>query len=271
MNISFLKMHGSGNDFVVIDQRSAAVPLSETLFARMAKRRYGIGCDQIVVLEHSDVADVTMRIHNADGGEVGACGNATRCVGWLLMQETGKPHITIETRAGILTADDAGKARVKVNMGAPRLDWRSIPLVQETDVQQLPVRYPGFQHGMAVNMGNPHAVYFVQDVDGCGLLEYGPKIEHDPLFPERTNVEAVQVLGRDRLQVRVWERGSGETHACGTGACAAAVAAHLRGKVDDNVTVELIGGELEIEWQGEGKPVWMTGDVALVYKGEMTV
>ncbi len=120
-------------------------------------------------------------------------------------------------------------------------------------------------------MGNPHAVNVVQDADGCGLLEYGPKIEHDPLFPERTNVEAVQVLGRDRLQVRVWERGSGETHACGTGACAAAVAAHLRGKVDDNVTVELIGGELEIEWQGEGKPVWMTGDVALVYKGEMTV
>lgn len=270
--IPFLKMHGAGNDFVVIDNRSGAYAFSEDERKAMADRRYGIGCDQIVLLEKARMADVFMRLYNSDGGEVSACGNATRCVAWLMMEETGKSHVKIETRADTLLCDRAGDAAVTVEMGRPRFDWREIPLSRQTDVTNIPfIRVGVLVEGVALSMGNPHIAFISQDVDKVPLESTGPKVEHNPLFPERTNVEVVQVLERDHLKVRVWERGAGETLACGTGACAAMVAARVRGLVEEKCTVSLPGGDLVIEWAGDSVEsrdrVRMTGPVALVYQG----
>lgn len=271
--IPFLKMHGAGNDFVVFDNRSGVVAFDEQARKQLADRRFGIGCDQIVLLEKSSVADVFMRLYNQDGGEVSACGNATRCVAWLVMEETGKTHLRIETKAGILLCDRAGDKQITVDMGAPRFDWRSIPLAEKMDAQNIPFLQIGRLHeGFAVNMGNPHVVFFadraVQDVP---LHEAGPKVENHACFPERTNVEVAQVLSRDHIALRVWERGTGETLACGTGACATAVAAIVRGLTDSRVTVSLPGGDLIIEWDGKTTEdhhhVKMTGPVAVAFEG----
>lgn len=271
--IPFLKMHGAGNDFVVFDNRSGVVAFDEQARKQLADRRFGIGCDQIVLLEKSSVADVFMRLYNQDGGEVSACGNATRCVAWLVMEETGKTHLRIETKAGILLCDRAGDRQITVDMGAPRFDWRSIPLAEKMDAQNIPFLQIGRLHeGFAVNMGNPHVVFFadraVQDVP---LHEAGPKVENHACFPERTNVEVAQVLSRGHIALRVWERGTGETLACGTGACATAVAAIVRGLTDSRVTVSLPGGDLLIEWEGktieDHQHVKMTGPAAVVFEG----
>ena len=270
ITIPFIKMHGAGNDFIVIDNRSGAFAFEEADILAMADRRYGIGCDQLVVMEASQIADVAMRIYNNDGGKVSACGNATRCIGWLMIEELKKDHVTIETEAGMLSADRAGDLLVKVNMGNPRLDWRDIPLAEECDVANLPIVQGDLHEGYAVGMGNPHAVFFVSNVDDVHLKHDGSVLEHHPLFPERTNVEIVQVVNRKRLKVRVWERGAGLTLACGTGACAAMVAAVLREKADNIATVALPGGDLEMEWQGHGNPIWMTGPVAKVFEGRWT-
>lgn len=261
MRVPFIKMHGLGNDFIVLDSRAGALPpITARLAAALADRRTGIGCDQLIVLGPSQTADFAMRIFNADGGEVAACGNATRAVGLLHGQAA-----RIETAAGILHArpEDGG---IAVDMGQPRLEWQDIPLAYAMDTHNLPVAWDELENPCAVSMGNPHAVFFVPDCDAVALDRLGPEIEHDPLFPERCNVNVATVVARDRIRLRVWERGVGETRACGTGACATAVAAMRRGLADRRVTVALAGGELAIAWRDDGT-VLMTGPATESFRG----
>lgn len=266
--LPFIKMHGLGNDFVVIDARERAFAPDAARVRAVTDRRVGVGCDQLIVVEkpRSALADAFMRIRNADGGEVAACGNATRCVAALLMRENGGKHVVIETAAGLLDAEAVAEGLIAVDMGRVSFDWRDIPLAEPVDPLNLPVEAGPLRNGVAVNVGNPHAVFFVDDVESAGLEQFGPLIERHPLFPERTNVEAAQVLSRDRLRLRVWERGVGRTRACGTGACAATVAAVKRGLTDRAVTVELDGGVLAIEWLRDDH-VRMTGPVATAFTG----
>lgn len=271
-SIPFLKMHGAGNDFVIIDERTQEYTLKPHEVRLICDRRIGIGCDQLVLMREAGVlADVKMVIFNADGSEAQACGNATRCVGRLVMEESGKEMARIETLAGILECAHESDLRVKVEMGAPRFDWREIPLAEPTDTMRLPITTGKWLEPVAVNMGNPHAVFFVTDVASVELEKHGPSIENNALFPERVNVEFAEISARNHIALRVWERGSGETQACGTGACAAMVAARLRGLVDEAVDVHLPGGVLRIEWQGtqeNASSVYMTGPVCKVAKGE---
>ncbi len=262
MRVSFVKMHGLGNDFVVLDGRVAALPdLTNTLAAALADRKTGIGCDQLIVLEPSTQADLKMRIFNADGGEVEACGNAARAVGLLV----GEP-VTVETLGGTiaLAPDPLG---VRVDMGEPRFGWDQIPLAYPLDTLAMPVAWGELEGPVAVNVGNPHAVFFVPDCDAVDLARLGPEIEHDPLFPERVNVNVAAIIDRANLRLRVWERGVGETRACGTGACATAVAAMGRGLTERAVTVTLTGGPLRIEWGADNRIV-MTGPATESFRGE---
>lgn len=262
MRVPFIKMHGLGNDFVVLDRRAQALPTITPAFARaLADRKTGIGCDQLIVLEPSDRADLVMRIYNADGGEVEACGNATRAVG-LLIGRAG----TIETLGGLLqTAPSA--AGVAVDMGEPRFGWDEIPLSWAMDTLTMPVGWEDLADPAAVNVGNPHVVFFVPDTAAVELERLGPLIEHDPLFPARVNVNVAAVTARDAITLRVWERGVGETRACGTGACATAIAAMRRGLTDRAVTVTLQGGPLRIEWTPDGR-ILMTGPAVESFRGE---
>lgn len=266
----FIKMHGLGNDFVVVDARAEPFPLTDALAQAIADRREGVGCDQLLILEPptNGSADVFMRIRNHDGGEVGACGNGTRCVASLVMGELGREAIVIETAAGLLKAKSAGPGQVTVDMGAARLDWQDIPLAEERDTLHLAIGNGPLADPVGVNMGNPHAVFFVEDVESLPLEELGPPLEHHALFPERANIGAAQVIGPDRLRLRVWERGAGLTRACGTGACAAAVAAARRGLTGRKVEVVLDGGSLTLEWLDNGH-VEMTGPVATAFHGEL--
>ncbi len=266
----FIKMHGLGNDFVVIDARVAPFPLSRDTARAITDRRTGVGCDQLIIMEppHDQRADVFMRIRNADGGEVEACGNGTRCVASLVMAERGGAHCTVETLAGLLEANTAGADRIAVDMGAARLDWRDIPLAREMDTLHLDLSHGALADPVAVNMGNPHAVFFVEDAEAVVLDTLGPALERDPLFPERANIGVAQVTGADRLRLRVWERGVGVTRACGTGACAAAVAAHRRNLTGRRVEVELDGGPLSLEWRDDGHVI-MTGPVATAFRGTL--
>lgn len=266
-SLAFRKMHGLGNDFVVLDGRAKPLALAPSAVRSIANRRTGVGCDQLIVVERPDnaAAAARMRIYNADGGEVGACGNASRCVARLLMDEGGDEAVLIETAAGLLACRRVGD-RVCVDMGPVRHDWRAIPLAHAVDTLHLPVSADPLADGVAINVGNPHAVFFVAEAETVPLAECGPRIEVDPLFPERTNVEAVQVLDRATLRMRVWERGVGITQACGTGACAAAAAAYLRGLADRKVQVILDGGELSIDWQADDH-ILMTGPAALAFSG----
>ncbi len=261
MQVPFVKMHGLGNDFVVLDGRAQALPaMTGALAAALADRKTGIGCDQLILLEPSTVADMRMRIFNADGGEVEACGNATRAVG-LLHGAAAR----IETLAGILQTDPVAGG-IAVDMGEPRLEWDRIPLAYALDTLALPVGWDGLENPVAVNIGNPHAVFFVPDCGAVDLDRLGPEIEHDPLFPERVNVNVASVTARDAITLRVWERGVGETRACGTGACATAVAAIRRGSCDRQVTVNLTGGALTIAWREDGHVI-MTGSAAESFRG----
>ena len=261
MRVSFTKMHGLGNDFVVLDAREQALPpLTERLAAALADRHTGIGCDQLIVLDAHDEADLSMRIFNADGSEVEACGNATRAVA---LREGGSPSIA--TAGGLLKAEAlAGGARI--DMGEPRFEWETIPLGMAMDTLDMPVGWGELERPVAVNVGNPHVVFFVEALDAVPLAELGPQIERDPLFPQRVNVNAAQVIDRSTIRLAVWERGAGLTRACGTGACATAVAAMRRGLVDRCVTVRLPGGPLEIEWTAEGR-ILMTGPATEAYRG----
>jgi len=268
--LAFSKMQGLGNDFVVLDSRRRAIPLALADRRRIADRRLGIGCDQLIVLEpaRSAGADVFMRIYNPDGGEAGACGNATRCIAGRLMEESGGDRLTVETISGLLPARRGEGGRITVDMGAAKTGWREIPLGAACDTLHLPVSLGPLRDPVGINMGNPHAVFFVDDVDAIALESIGPKLEHAPLFPERANIEIVQVLSPDRLRMRVWERGAGITMACGSGACASLVAAARRGLTGRRAEVMLDGGPLEIEWLENGH-VLMTGAWAESFRGEL--
>jgi len=268
---AFIKMHGLGNDFVVIDARAEPLTLSEESARAICDRRLGVGCDQLLVIEapRNGRADAYMRILNPDGSESGACGNGTRCVADLLMGETGVAHSTIETRAGLLRAQRAQDDLVVVDMGPARHRWDEIPLAREMDTDHLDLVHGELADPAAVNIGNPHAVFFVDDVAAVPVATAGPALERDPLFPERANIGFVQVLAPERLRFRVWERGAGITRACGSGACAAVVTAARRGLIPGRrATVELDGGPLEIDWREDGH-VEMTGPVATAFHGRL--
>ncbi len=274
MSRPFLKMNGLGNDFVVVEARSTSFRPGESEARAIADRATGIGCDQLIAIEPSDKADAFMRIWNADGGEVGACGNAARCVGWLLLEASGRASATIETAAGVLSVARAGEGQVTVDMGLPGLNWRDIPLAEEMDTRGVelqvgPIDDPILHTPGCVSMGNPHVVFFVPDAEAAPVREVGPMIEHHLLFPERVNVGFAQIKARDRIRLKVWERGAGLTRACGTGACAALVAANRRGLTDRKATLELDGGDLTIEWRESDGHVLMTGAVAVEFTGNL--
>ncbi|MFP5512424.1 MAG: diaminopimelate epimerase, partial [Alphaproteobacteria bacterium] len=238
----------------------------------IADRKTGVGCDQFIILERTEApgADAFMRIHNADGSEAAACGNASRCVGWLLMEESGRDRASFQTAAGLLHASRADNGRITVDMGPPRLDWSAIPLAAPTDTLRVEsVEHGGFAAPVAVNMGNPHAVFFVDDADAVPLAEVGPVFENHPTFPERSNIEFAQVLSPTAIRMRVWERGAGITQACGTGACATLVAAARRGLTGRKADILLDGGTLTIEWTEDDR-VLMTGPVALAFSGRLS-
>ena len=261
MRVEFIKMHGLGNDFVVLDRRELPLlDLTPLIVRALADRHAGIGCDQLIVLEPATRATCTMRIFNQDGGEVEACGNAARAVG-LLLGETAQ----IVTAGGIIETRLDGEA-IAVDMGAPRFDWEAIPLAYAMDTLCLPVAWEELEHPVAVNVGNPHVVFFVNDDDAVQLESLGPIIEHDELFPDRINVNVATVEDRGTIRLRVWERGAGLTRACGTGACATAVAAIRRGLVDEEVTVHLPGGPLDITWRNGGSIV-MSGPATESFRG----
>jgi diaminopimelate epimerase len=266
----FIKMHGLGNDFVVVDARETPFAMNEAEARAVADRREGVGCDQIVILEPArrDDAAVYLRFLNADGSEVGACGNGTRCVAALLLAADGAEEIALETRAGLLRARAAGEGLVSVDMGAASFDWRDIPLAREMDTLHLDLALDGLTDPVATSMGNPHVTFFVPDIAEVPLFVLGPKLELDPLFPERANVGIAQVTGPETLRLRVWERGSGLTRACGSGACAAAVAAARRGLTGRRVRVVVDGGALDIAWREDGH-VHMAGPTAIAFVGEV--
>jgi diaminopimelate epimerase len=263
-------MHGLGNDFVVLDARTRGIELPVERISAIADRRLGIGCDQLIVLEPPTDrdADVFMRIYNPDGGEAGACGNATRCVASLLMKERNADQVTVQTISGLLESQRAGEGMIAVDMGQALLDWRDIPVARACDTNHLPVGAGPLQDPVGTNMGNPHATFFVDDLAGIPLAELGPGLERDPFFPERANIGVAEIVSRERLKLRVWERGAGLTLACGSGACAAVVAASRRGLVDRKADVVLEHGTLGIEWLRDGH-VMMTGGISLSFKGEM--
>jgi diaminopimelate epimerase len=265
----FRKMHGTGNDFVVLDGRRHGLGMDTALAERLADRHFGIGCDQLVVMEASSAANARMRIFNADGSEITTCGNATRCVGDILLTETGAAEVTIETGAGVLTAARDGEA-VRVNMGAPRFDWQEIPLSESRNTLHLGLQEGLLMDPVAVNMGNPHAIFFVKDLAHIKMAEAGPKLEHHPLFPQRANISAVQVLSPAHLKMVVWERGTGLTLACGSAACAAAVAGVQRELSQRAVRIDVPGGTLHVEWTSGGD-VLMSGPVAYVFEGEIAI
>lgn len=271
MRADFLKMHGAGNDFVVFDERARSLGFTPALVAALADRRTGIGCDQFITIEPPPAgsgADAFMRIRNPDGAEAGACGNATRCVAWLLGTESGQAGQVVRTVAGNLPSELLADGRVRVDMGPARLGWQDVPLAREMDTLHLPLSAPGVADPAGASMGNPHATFFVDDIAALDLPVIGPALEHDALFPERANIGFVQVLSPERIRLRVWERGAGLTLACGSGACAALVNAHRRGLVGRSAEVIVDGGVLAIEWRGDGH-VLMTGPVATAYAGSI--
>ncbi|KEO54451.1 diaminopimelate epimerase [Thioclava pacifica] len=262
--LPFMKMHGLGNDFVVIDAREGDDPVTPALARALGDRHRGVGFDQLAVIRPAQSADFTLDFWNSDGSRAGACGNATRCVSDYMMRQLGQDHVTLVTERGALSALRRTDGLVSVNMGAPILEPSQIPILPGTDPQHLPLG----GDPVAVGMGNPHCVFFVEDAEAVEVAMQGPVIEHDPLFPERTNVEFASLIGPDHLRMRVWERGTGITLACGSGTCATAVAANLRGLTGKRVLVDVDGGQLEIDWREDG--VWMTGPTAHVFDATLT-
>ena len=266
--IPFLKMHGLGNDFVVLDGRRTAIAVDAEAARALADRRTGIGCDQVILLEapRHPAAQVMMRIRNPDGSEAEACGNAARCVADLLRGESGDATVRIETIAGLLEAEVMPDGQVAVDMGPARISWRDIPLGRAMDTERVELTLGPLSAPVCTNIGNPHATFFVDDVDAVDLAALGPGLEHHPLFPQRANIGVAAVRDRRNIRLRVWERGAGITRACGSGACAALVAAHRRGLTECRVAVELDGGTLEVVWRRDGHVI-MTGPVAVSFEG----
>lgn len=262
--LPFMKMHGLGNDFVVVDARVQPVDISPTLARALADRHRGVGFDQLAVISPGGNAAAHLTFYNADGSLSAACGNATRCIARHIMSETGAGSLTLTTDRGALAARDAGHGLTSVNMGQPQLDWADIPLTRAMDTLHLPI--PG--DPAATGMGNPHCTFFVPDAGAVDLATFGPAHEHHPLFPERTNVQVVHQVGPDHLRMRVWERGTGITLASGSSSCAVAVAAARRGLTGRAVEIDLDGGRIAIDWRDDG--VWMTGPTAHVFSGTLT-
>ena len=261
MRIPFIKMHGLGNDFIMLDARTNQLPpISSAVAAALADRHTGIGCDQLILLEPSDSADFSMRIFNADGGEVEACGNASRAVALLHGAKAA-----VETSGGIIMVEPVGRS-ARIDMGMPRFEWDQIPLAYAMDTQNMPVAWEGLDQPAGVNVGNPHVIFFVDDCDTVPLERLGPQVENDPLFPERVNVNVASIESTESIRLRVWERGAGLTRACGTGACATAIAAMRRGLVGREVNVTLPGGSLTIEWD-EANRIIMTGPASESFRG----
>jgi diaminopimelate epimerase len=266
--IPFRKMHGLGNDFVVLDQRRAAAAIDAATARVLADRRTGIGCDQLILIELPRLpgAQVAMRILNADGSEAEACGNGTRCIARLVGEETGENWVRIETAAGLLEAELMPNDDVAVDMGPARTGWRDIPLAREMDTARVDLALGPLTEPVCTNIGNPHATFFVPDAAAIDLAALGPRLEHDALFPERANIGVATVEGREHIRLRVWERGAGITRACGTGACAALVAASRRGLTGRHAKVALDGGVLDIDWREDGHVI-MTGPATLAFEG----
>ncbi len=265
--LTFMKMHGLGNDFVVIDARTQDIQITPAMTKGIAHRQLGMGFDQLAVIvaaKEGASADAHLVFYNADGSTSAACGNATRCIARYLMDQSGKDALNLTTDRGELTAKDAGNGLTSVNMGAPQLLWDEIPLSEEMDTLELPIEGAP----TATGMGNPHCTFFVEDAELIPLEEFGPRYEHHPLYPERTNVQVAHVVGPDHLRMRVWERGVGVTLASGSSSCATAVAAVRKGLTGRNVQIALDGGTLWIDWREDG--VWMTGPTMHVADGSFT-
>lgn len=259
--VPFLKMHGLGNDFVIIDARETESPITSQVAKAIGDRHFGVGYDQLVVMTNSQKADVELIFWNSDGSLSDACGNASRCVARLIMDENNSEEITLKTGSGVLLARKGSNGFISVNMGHPQLDWDLIPLKEKVDLLELPIE----GRPAAVGMGNPHCVFVVDDVNLVELVSWGSKIETHELFPKKTNVEFIQIIDQKNIRQRTFERGAGETLACGSGACAVAVVAHLKGLTERNVNIYLDGGQLSIDWSEDG--IWMTGPTSFVFNG----
>jgi diaminopimelate epimerase len=268
--IAFRKMHGLGNDFVVIDNRRATTAIDGAAARALADRHTGIGCDQLILIEtpRDPAAQVFMRILNADGSEAAACGNGARCIARLVAEETGERRVRLETLAGLLDAELLPDRRVAVDMGPARTFWRDVPLARAMDTLCVDLAAGVLASPVCTSIGNPHATFFVDDADAVDLAVLGPRLEHDRLFPERANIGVATVRNDDRIRLRVWERGAGITRACGSGACAALVAAHRRGLTGRQATVALDGGDLDIAWRDDGHVI-MTGPATLAFEGSV--
>lgn len=262
-NLPFMKMHGLGNDFVVVDARAQAHEITPEIAKGIGHRHFGVGFDQLAVITKGK-GDAHLTFFNSDGSLSAACGNATRCIARFIMDETGKSDLHLTTDRGDLAAKDAGNGLTSVNMGQPQLDWAEVPLAEQMDTLALPID----GSPTATGMGNPHCTFFVDDVMAANLEEIGPRIEHHPLYPQRTNVQIAQVIGPDHIRMRVWERGVGVTLASGSSSCATAVAAARRGLTGRQVRIDLDGGTLHLNWAKDG--VWMTGPTSHVFSGVFT-
>jgi diaminopimelate epimerase len=262
-NLPFMKMHGLGNDFVVIDAREGEVALSKKIISGIADRHFGVGFDQLAVIYKGEF-DAHLRFYNADGSESLACGNATRCIARYLMDEASKESLMLTTMHGQIPAVDLGDGVTSVNMGKPELEWNKVPLSENIPTLELPIE----GSPTATGMGNPHCTFFVEDAEKVNLKKMGPKFENHPLFPERTNVQFASIISRDQIRMRVWERGAGVTLASGSSSCATAVAANRKGLTEKKVQIELDGGILSVDWREDG--VWMTGPTMQVFTGSFS-
>jgi diaminopimelate epimerase len=273
--LHFRKMNGLGNDFVVFDARKRSLAMDEAKARAIADRRTGIGCDQLIVLEPSSKADVTMRIWNNEGGEVESCGNATRCIADILFDEKKASRATIDTKGGFLVAEKGGDRLVTVDMGAPRFDWQDIPLSEKfhdtryIDLHVGPVDAPSIDRPSVVNVGNPHCIFWLKDLDVVDLAKIGPMLEHHPLFPRRANITLARIDARDRVVIKVWERGAGLTKACGTAACAVMAAGFRLKRLDAQATITLPGGDLFMAIRESDGHVIMTGPVEYEFEGDL--
>lgn len=263
IGLPFMKMHGLGNDFVIVDARAHPADITPAIARGIAHRHFGVGFDQLAVIEDGQ-SDAHLVFYNADGTTSAACGNATRCVARFLMDETQKSELTLTTQRGTLVARDAGNGLTSVNMGQPQLDWHEVPLAEKMDTLELPIE----GGPTATGMGNPHCTFFVQDAEAIPLEEFGARYEHHPLYPQRTNVQVAQVVAPDHMRMRVWERGVGITLASGSSSCATAVAAARRGLTGRKVEIDLDGGKIWVDWREDG--VWMTGPTCHVFSGSLT-
>ena len=269
MKKPFIKMHGLGNDFVVLDSTKSQYNINKASIQLIANRKFGVGCDQVIEMKHSDKEDIYMKIYNADGTEAEACGNAARCIAGLLFASSPKKAVSIETIAGVLKAESEENGLIKVDMGKPKFFWKDIPLsmnISEINFEELALK-----NGLAINIGNPHIVFFVKDLDAVDINRIGPLIENNSLFPEKVNVEICQLENRKKIKVLVWERGAGNTLACGSGACAALVAAYKNSLSEPQAEIVLDGGSLNIRWNiGSDEHVIMSGPIAVSFLGDLS-